>query len=333
MLPLLLLLQVHAIQGDLFIEGNRTTSGVLPVIHESLANPQDLFIVNFGLWHGETRQPQYVTNLHQLGKYYAATKGKYPHFLWMETPKQHFDSADGDYKASWIGKRKGPWRCQPIKGVSMDEDGLLHADKGDAMAEYVVEGSWRNILARDILHKQYGVPMLSVYNSTATAWEFHRLNTEGQECSHYCHPSIPQLWVWTLKSTLQQLSIQPVKDWKKAKTKAGCAAVLERDEAQLGAPKPVYQMLTGHQQRAGLLKWLLGGQKFEVQDGVAVFRTSTNGPASYPHTSTLNPWHEIAKLLGQQQQQDEQQREHTSQQWQQQRQQQQRRQHRRQDAD
>jgi hypothetical protein len=39
---------VHAIQGDLFIEGNRTKIGVLPLLQQSMAQPQDIFIVNFG---------------------------------------------------------------------------------------------------------------------------------------------------------------------------------------------------------------------------------------------------------------------------------------------
>jgi hypothetical protein len=45
---MLLLPQVHAIQGDLFIEGNRTKIGVLPLLQESMAHPDDIIIVNFG---------------------------------------------------------------------------------------------------------------------------------------------------------------------------------------------------------------------------------------------------------------------------------------------
>jgi hypothetical protein len=47
---LLVLLQVHAIQGDLFVEGNRTKIGVLPLLQQSMAHPYDIFIVNFGGW-------------------------------------------------------------------------------------------------------------------------------------------------------------------------------------------------------------------------------------------------------------------------------------------
>lgn len=59
--------------------------------------------------------------------------------FWFEIPKQHFDSADGDYKVPWIGVRKGPWQCQPIEGLSMDKEGHLVAEKGNAVAEYVMQ--------------------------------------------------------------------------------------------------------------------------------------------------------------------------------------------------
>jgi hypothetical protein len=59
-----LLLQVHAIEGDLFVEPDpahdRTfVGGVLPLIQQHLALPDDLFIIHFGLWHGETRKEAY----------------------------------------------------------------------------------------------------------------------------------------------------------------------------------------------------------------------------------------------------------------------------------
>lgn len=62
--PFIPLLQIHAIEGDLFVAAepgsDRTAvGGVLPLIQQHLAFPQDLFIVHFGLWHGETQQEAY----------------------------------------------------------------------------------------------------------------------------------------------------------------------------------------------------------------------------------------------------------------------------------
>jgi hypothetical protein len=168
---------------------------------------------------------------------------------------------------------------------------------------HVMQGSWRNIMAREILIQKYKMPFIPVYNSSATAWQFHRVNFDGQECSHYCHPSIPQLWIWVLKQTLQQYNMQPVESYPEVKRhKPGCATVLDRDEGQYGGPMTIDLVLKKQQQwqqkqreqqvaklRAqqppqGFLSWLLGLrrraipdpepvplQTVQVMDGVAVF--------------------------------------------------------------
>jgi hypothetical protein len=289
----------------LFIRGNRTAIGVIPLLLQSMAMNHDIFIVNFGLWHGETRQPEYKENLHQLGQYYLSVKDKFPNMFFMETPKQHFDSSDGDYKVPWIGVRKGPWVCQPIKGVSMDENGHLHSAPGDKVAEYVVTGSWRNQLAHQVLVDKYNMPLMPIYNTTATAVEFHRRNFDGQECSHFCHPSIPQLWLWSMQQTFKKWWIAPVHNWMKLKPKVGCAAVLDRDEAQLGLPRPVEDMLIQQHKHAGFWSWLLGKKMPQLRDGVVVYHTSDS--EVHPHSTTLQPWGPLQKALTQQQQQQQQQ--------------------------
>jgi hypothetical protein len=164
-----------------------------------------------------------------------------------------------------------------------------------------VQGSWRNIMAREILIQKYKMPYIPVYNSSATAWQFHRVNFDGQECSHYCHPSIPQLWVWVLKQTLQKYGVRPVEKWQDAKRHSpGCAQAFDRDERQYGGAKPIDLVLKQLQQwlqkqrqqqvaklRAqqpqGILSWLLGLRRWipdpepvplptvQLMDGIAVF--------------------------------------------------------------
>lgn len=322
---------MHAIQGDLFIKGNRTKIGVLPLLQESLAAGHDIFIVNFGLWHGETQQPQYKENLHQLGKFYNKTRLKFPNLFWMETPKQHFDSADGDYKVDWIGKRKGPFVCQPVEGVSFKSNGYLTAAEGDAVADYASKGSWRNIFARDILRDQYDVPIFPIYNVSATAWDFHRVNFDGQECSHFCHPSIPQLWVYMFKQTLQKYRVRPVTDSQlrelNKRRKPGCASVFDRDEGKLGAPKPLHlalQQQRNLQEKAGKVSsgfWgglvSLSGfrstsssqqSRLEIVEGVAMLRRDSSSKYAlergvYLHSETLRPWEGLQTVLQRHQEQ------------------------------
>lgn len=72
------------------------------------------------------------------------------------------------------------------------------------IAEVIASGHWRNIDARAILRDTYGIQMVGIYNSTVPMHECHRINKVGKECSHYCHPSAPQLWVYQLWKTLQE---------------------------------------------------------------------------------------------------------------------------------
>lgn len=100
------MLQIHAIQGHLFVNDSSIHIGVLPLLQESFAHPNDIFILNYGLWHGDTHRQRVQGHHHAIGQLYNSTKHKFPHVFWMETPKQHFDSEDGDFQVS----------CRPLGG-------------------------------------------------------------------------------------------------------------------------------------------------------------------------------------------------------------------------
>ena len=59
-------------------------------------------------------------------------------------------------------------------------------------------------LTNEVMSKA-GIPVVSTWNDTLPLWEFHRDNGHGLECTHFCHPSAPQLWVYRLYETLAQL--------------------------------------------------------------------------------------------------------------------------------
>ena len=204
---LLLLLQIHAVTGDLL---TRSKVGVLPILFGSIADPLDIFIMNFGLWHHTHSRDGYKTTLHQLGTFYNDTKGEFPYQFFMETPKQHFSSENGDWAKQWFTalKDQGNLTCKPIAGVTMNAQGELIAERGNALAMEVAAGGWRNADARKVLRDTYGMTFVPVYNATVPAWEMHRQNAAGQECSHYCHPSMPQLWVYMFYRTLQNVGVR-----------------------------------------------------------------------------------------------------------------------------
>jgi hypothetical protein len=174
----------------------------------------------------------------------------------------------------WITTRKGPWTCQPIKGVYLNPDGSLAAEPGNEVAQYVTEGSWRNAHAREVL-TQYGLPLIHIYNETATAWAFHRQNLDGQECSHFCHPSLPQFWLWHLRNTFRDHKLTPVEDPWKQVPKAGCAIIYEWEETKFGSPKTAAaeEAEKVANATASFWEWIRGstgssGGKIQVKDGV-----------------------------------------------------------------
>jgi hypothetical protein len=220
---------VHAITGDLLVNSTQMAEGgVLPLLH-SFSDPQDIFIMNFGLWHG--RPNPFARHLAALADYYRATHKAFPHQFWMQTPKQHFDSSDGDFQLAWLG-RKGPWECKPLANISRDPvTGTLLAAPGDEVAAYVAAGTWRNIMAAEELG-QAGMGMIPIYNVTVPAWDKHRSNPVGPECSHYCHPGIPQQWVAVLHQALADRGVQPLPAGYRRRYQGPvpCLVAKERDE-------------------------------------------------------------------------------------------------------
>jgi hypothetical protein len=200
----------------------------------------------------------------------------------------------------WLGTRKGPWTCSPIKGVELHPDGSLVPQPGNAVAEFVARGSWRNTYARAILGKQYGMPLVSIYNVTVPAWRFHRSNLAGQECSHFCHPSLPQLWVHALFAALRGARVPPIADPRKQKIKAGCAHAFDHLETRFGSPLPAAHVLSEADRQRAFFDWLFGRRSYGLKDGVLVPAAATAGQDKQQQRVT--PLEGLMRLLDRQQQ-------------------------------
>lgn len=59
-------------------------------------------------------------------------------------------------------------------------------------------------LANDVMRKA-GVPIVEAWNETLPLWDYHRDNGAGLECTHFCSPSAPQLWLFLLYQTLREI--------------------------------------------------------------------------------------------------------------------------------
>jgi hypothetical protein len=65
--------------------------------------------------------------------------------------------------------------------------------------------------ARNIL-TAYGMPILPLYNATVSLSTFHRplKHGEGMDCTHFCHPTVPQMAVASLVSKLREARLTPL---------------------------------------------------------------------------------------------------------------------------
>ena len=51
-----------------------------------------------------------------------------------------------------------------------------------------------------------GIPSMETWNQTVPMWQYyHNYNYKSNDCTHTCHPSQYQLWVWHLFETLTRM--------------------------------------------------------------------------------------------------------------------------------
>jgi hypothetical protein len=237
----LLLLQIHAITGDLL---TKPETGVLPVL-QSIADHLDIFVMNFGLWHHTHSSGYYASDLHLLGSFYSKSKDKYPYQFFMETPKQHFATRNGDWMASLKTEAGTDFTCKPIPDMTLSKKGTLNITRKSnfnnesfdgRVAEDVANGGWRNAAARSVLNGMYGMPLVPIYNATVPAWDMHRRNAAGLwECSHYCHPSMPEFWVYMLYETLAGAGVRQftAAEAEGRSIERSCVTIEDHQEAKL----------------------------------------------------------------------------------------------------
>ena len=53
--------------------------------------------------------------------------------------------------------------------------------------------------------EEAGIPVIDTWNQSLPLWDHHRDNGAGHECTHFCFPSAPQLWVHALWQMLVRM--------------------------------------------------------------------------------------------------------------------------------
>ena len=173
---------------------------VFPILL-SAGQPHDLLILNVGLHY----IPEYRGELGKIASIITEQRTKLPQALWMDTPPQHFLTEFGEYPRD---TGNPPFNCWYI-GKAEDKDPLtLSKDHqlitSDPKYQQVADGGWRNIIARPVMMAA-GIPVLQTWNESMLLWNYHRDSGAGWECTHYCVPSAPQVWVYHLLRKLQEL--------------------------------------------------------------------------------------------------------------------------------
>ena len=175
---------------------------VMPLMMQ-LGRPEDIMILNVGLHYS----PRYEQELRAIAAFHDMNKTKLPILIWMDTPPQHFLTTLGEYPG--IKGWGPPFDCWYVGKAAAKNPLKLSSDHqlttSDPFYQQAVEGGWRNIMSRSIM-KEYSIPVLQIWNETMDLWNYHRDNGAGWECTHYCFPSAPQVWVHHLTILLNSWS-------------------------------------------------------------------------------------------------------------------------------
>ncbi len=180
---------VGAVLGtSLFNNTQVAGGGVMNLIRDKFAHKDDIFVVNFGVWHtkeGVGGMDNFKRALGQLGEDRLKNGEAWPHLFYRETPLSH-------------EKDNATNTCLPApKGWSLEYDtGRLYIQPNarSAAASALVRGGTLNAPAREIL-SSYEVPVIGGYDYSVPLSIAHPAmrGTTALDCLHYCSHGLPEV--------------------------------------------------------------------------------------------------------------------------------------------
>jgi hypothetical protein len=183
---------------------------LLPDYQRLTMKRSDIVIFNVGLWLNDVET--YNNEMQEFVNYYREHRADLPFFLWRDSSVQHFNTPVGNFFVDPIS-----WDCLPLGtlvgglgAIEVDNDNKIHRN-GPQELELIVDGGWRNKAARPMM-EQLGIPLIETWNKTLPVFRYHHHyheNPEHSDCSHWCHPSPYQMWIYdtvlVLRQTLPQI--------------------------------------------------------------------------------------------------------------------------------
>jgi hypothetical protein len=180
---------VEVVLGTSFVGNDKIASGgVMPLLRSKFARSDDIFYINFGVWHKKKAEwwNQYKPSLEALGRDFSANRGSFPHTFFFETPAEHPKDNNGQ-------------TCAPMTGYNYVQDGRLNISPDRIQVQGWNSGLTANNAANEVLGR-HGIPVIPTFAQSVPLHDNHigtRMNPE-QDCLHYCMPGVPQFWVWSM---------------------------------------------------------------------------------------------------------------------------------------
>jgi hypothetical protein len=194
---------VEVVLGTSFVDNNKIAEGgVMPLLRSKFARSDDIFFVNFGVWHKKKAEwwASLKPALSAFGKDFQANRGAFPHVFFFETPAEHPKDNNGQ-------------TCAAMTGYNYVQDGRLNLSPDRVRVEGWNSGLTSNNAASEILSR-YGIPIMPTFAQSVPLHDNHigtRMNPD-QDCLHYCMPGVYQFWVWSMYDMFRsgQAGVRPL---------------------------------------------------------------------------------------------------------------------------
>ncbi|KAF6252821.1 hypothetical protein COO60DRAFT_497188 [Scenedesmus sp. NREL 46B-D3] len=185
---------LHSVRGEEIADPDMQSPGLLQTLHRTVAEPQDIFYVNFGRWHFNNCQGlqamPYAQALWSLGKLYEQTKDEFPNLIFKVSAHDHTACKEA------------------MRNEQVDQ--CLPAPQGG----YSLATGRRVMLNAENILGRFRVPIVNNYNETVKLHAGHITDRPigGREldCLHYCSPGVPEFDMWSMYKAFRAYGIQPL---------------------------------------------------------------------------------------------------------------------------
>ena len=176
------------------------TQRVLPNFSKFTGKSSDLMVINVGIWY--SRPAHYQKDIAAFADYFAAHQYELPYIVWRDNAAQHFATPSGEFGL----RLTVPYVCKPLNVTLQDDNSLIPQQQCDAaVAQDIVQGGFRNRIANPVM-SSLGIPIVQTWNLSVPMWEYYHHVARNGDCTHSCHPSGYQVWLYQLHATISSVA-------------------------------------------------------------------------------------------------------------------------------